>query len=133
MPGMTTDLWMLAAAVAWCLVQLLLVVYSRVRTPGAVAWGMGARDQPFEAPAWARRVERAHANMVENLPLFATLVLTVHVAGKGSSATALACQVFVAARVVHTLLYLAGVQLWRTVVFVVSILALLVLMAALFA
>lgn len=118
---MTTDLWMLLGAVVWCLLQLGILVVVRVRTPGAVEWGMGARDRPFEAPAIVGRAERAHANTVENLPLFIALVLIAHVAGKANATTATACQVFLAARVLHGLLYLAGVAFWRTAVFFVSL------------
>ena len=59
--------------------------------------------------------------MNENLPLFAALVLVVHVAGKANETSALGAQVFFYARVVHTVIYAFGVPYVRTFVWAVSV------------
>lgn len=57
---------------------------------------------------------RAHANAVENLVVFAALVLTANAAGISNGAIATAAMVFFWARVVHALAYTFGVPWVRT-------------------
>lgn len=119
--AMTTDLACVVAMGAWSLLLTLPVLYGRLTTPGAAAWGMSARDQPFDEPAWVKRASRTHANMLENLGPFAAVVLATHLGGQADAFTAQACQVFCAARVAHGLLYLWGATLVRTLAHFVSI------------
>lgn len=67
--------------------------------------------------AWAHRLMRAHANAVENLVLFAPLVLMVVMLGKADAFTANAAGIFFLMRVAHPVLYTLGVPFFRTVVF----------------
>jgi uncharacterized MAPEG superfamily protein len=91
--------------------------------PGGAKWGFGNRDDDFAVPAWLLRGRRAHANMVENLLPFACLVLVAHLGGKANATTALASQLFLAARIVYTLVYMAGIPVLRTLVFALGVLA----------
>jgi uncharacterized MAPEG superfamily protein len=85
-------------------------------------WSLGARDVENEGPpGWAARLRRASENMKENLPLFATLVLVVHVAGEADELSALGTQLFFSARVLHALIYVAGIPHIRTVIWGVSV------------
>jgi uncharacterized MAPEG superfamily protein len=116
----TTDLWMLVASVAWT--WLLLVGAAAPTLLTVPRWALGTRDQAHEQPGgMAARLRRASANMNENLPLFAALVLVVHVAGKANETSALGAQVFFYARVVHTVIYAFGVPYVRTFVWAVSV------------
>ena len=67
---------------------------------------------------WAQKMKAAHANAVENLVIFAALVLVAHVAGVSTDATVLACQVYFWARVVHAFSYTFAVPWVRTASFV---------------
>ena len=120
---MTTDLWMLAWSAVYCLVIPYPGVIVLLQTPGGRAWGFGNRDTTFAVPAWIERTRRAHANMVENLIPFACLVLVAHLGGKANATTAFAAELFLAARIVYTLVYMAGIPVLRTLVFSVAILA----------
>jgi len=117
---MTTDLGMLVASavLAWTLLMASA-------TPTLLAhplWALGARDEPIDPPKRLQaRTKRATANLVENLPLFAVLVLVVHAAGKADATSATGAQVFFGARVVHAILYVAGVPFLRTVIWAASI------------
>ena len=51
------------------------------------------------------------------------LVLVAHVSGKANATTALASQLFLASRVIYTLVYMAGVPYLRTLVFGGGVLA----------
>jgi hypothetical protein len=72
-------------------------------------WGLtdtvGYPANPKPQSAWAERLMKAHYNAVENLVVFAALVLAAHAAGLSNSATATACVAYFWARVVHALAY----------------------------
>ena len=120
---MTTDLWMLTWSALLCAVMPYPGIVGLMQMPGGTAWGVGNRDTPLAVAPWVERTRRAHANMVENLVPFAGLVLVAHVAGKANATTAFASQLFLAARVVYTLVYMAGIPYLRTLVFGAGILA----------
>ncbi len=79
----------------------------------------GEHETPLQA-AWARRAQRAHANAVANLAVFAPLAIAVHVAGQSSSLTAGACMLFFVARAAHYMVYALGLPLVRTLLFFVA-------------
>ena len=120
---MTTDLWMLVWSAVLCLAIPYPAITVLLRMPGGSAWGFGNRDTSFAVPAWIERTRRAHANMVENLVPFACLVLIAHVAGKANATTAFAAQLFLGARIVYTLVHMAGIPLLRTLIFGMGVLA----------
>jgi len=59
--------------------------------------------------------------MQENIAIFAILVLIAHVAGVADSQTALGAKIFLGARVVHGVVYMAGVPGLRTTTWAVSV------------
>ena len=67
--------------------------------------------------AWAERMKAAHYNSVENLVVFAALVLMAHVLGISNDTTVLACQVYFWARLAHVALYTLAVPWGRTLAF----------------
>lgn len=85
-------------------------------------WGIGDTVGYPQAPKpqspWAERLLKAHRNAVENLVVFATLVLAAHAAGVSNPAVASAAILYFWARVVHALAYTFGVPWVRTLGFV---------------
>lgn len=79
---------------------------------------IGNRDALSEPAAWAGRVRRAHANAVENLVVFAAILLTAQAAGSKVEVMAAAAQIYFWARLIHVLSYAAGIVLVRTLAFV---------------
>jgi uncharacterized MAPEG superfamily protein len=69
---------------------------------------------------WADRMMRAHRNAVENLVVFAPLVLALQVVGISTPVTVMACKVYFLARLVHFIVYTAGVPVVRTLSFAVG-------------
>jgi uncharacterized MAPEG superfamily protein len=69
---------------------------------------------------WADRMMRAHQNAIENLVLFAPLVLMVELTGMNNTVTATACMVYFLARLVHYLVFTFGVPVLRVVSFAVA-------------
>lgn len=73
--------------------------------------------------AWAVRMKNAHSNAVENLVIFAPLVLIAETAGISNSATVSACQLYFFARLAHYLVYSFGVPFLRTIAFAAGFVA----------
>ena len=123
---MDTELFYLALAALFT--ALLWVPYILDRF---VRWGL--RDTvgyPLNPPAqspWAVRLMRAHHNAVENLVVFAALVLVAHAAGVSNEFTAGAAMMYFWARAVHVVAYVAAIPWVRTLAFVAGFCAQVVL------
>jgi uncharacterized MAPEG superfamily protein len=88
---------------------------------------VGYPENPKPLAAWAARMKSAHYNAVENLVVFAVLVLIVQAAGLNNDATATACMVYFWARIVHALAYTFGIPWVRTLAFAAGFVCQLVL------
>jgi len=81
-------------------------------------------------PAWARRLKRAHYNLVENVPLFAVAVLAGEIANVHTGVTAACAMIFFWARVLHPFAQVARIWGTRTLVFTVGWVAVVVQLLA---
>ena len=97
---------------------------------------MGAMDNPSPNAKphslWARRQMNAHDNAVENLVIFAILVLVANALHISNSVTAAACATYFWARLAHYIIYTLGVPVLRTLTFVAAFAAQVVLVLAIF-
>jgi len=84
---------------------------------------VGYPANPKPQSPWAERLMKAHANAVENLVVFAALVLAASAAGLSGGAVATACAVYFWARVVHAVAYTFAVPWVRTLAFTVGFFA----------
>jgi uncharacterized MAPEG superfamily protein len=87
-------------------------------------------DKPQSA--WAQRLYFAHSNAVENLVVFAPLVLILDSMGHSTESTAIACAVYFWARLAHAVIYTLGIAVLRTLAFTVGFLAQVALALAVF-
>lgn len=78
---------------------------------------LGNRERVAEPAPWAARVRRAHANAVENLVVFAALMLIAQMMQVRADVTAAAGAIYFFARLIHFLSYAAGIVLVRTLAF----------------
>jgi len=119
---MKTDLLYLTYVTA--LTGLLWVPYILDRI---AVWGLldtvGYPENPKPQSPWAQRLKKAHANAVENLVVFAALLLTANLLGVTSAALATAAIVYFWARVVHVLAFTFAVPWVRTLAFAAGFLA----------
>ena len=90
-----------------------------------------SRDAKPHSP-WAQRLYFAHTNAVENLVIFATLVLILDAQGHSTMSTTIACAVYFWARLAHVTVYALGIPVLRTLAFTVGFLAQVVLALAVF-
>jgi uncharacterized MAPEG superfamily protein len=129
---MSRELFWLTATVI--LTGILWIPYTldRVNVRGL----MGAMDnpKPNDKPqsGWAMRLYFAHTNAVENLVIFAALVLILDSLNISTTATAVACAVYFWARLAHAIIYTLGIRVLRTLSFAVGFIAQVVLAVAIF-
>ena len=123
---MKPELMLLLWAVALTVVQMLIAVSGATLQVGLPKLA-GNRDNMPPLTGWVGRADRAHHNMLENLALFASLVLIAVVAGKTNSTTLLGAQLFFWARLAYAVIYLIGIPWLRTGVWTVSIVGLLLI------
>src|SRR6201992_3822476 len=132
-PGlMTPELFWLTLTVI--LTGLLWVPYTLNRiTVRGVAGSMAnpsRNDRPHAE--WATRLMFAHDNAVENLVVFAPLVLILAQLDYSTKWTVYAAAVYFWARVAHLIVYTLGLPVFRTLAFTVGFLAQAVLALAIF-
>jgi uncharacterized MAPEG superfamily protein len=109
---MTLPVWMLLGFAAWTVLLLMATVgiyrWSRI-LPGIAPIGSFRTDQ-VEGAGWYQRGTRAHANCIENLPVFGAIVLALQAGNVvGSLVDALAIAIL-AARIVQSLVHVCFVQ-----------------------
>ena len=84
-------------------------------------WGLtdtvGYPEAPKPQSPWARRMKATHANAVENLVVFASLVLVANAVGVSTGATVFAASLYFWARLVHVLAYTFALPWVRTLAF----------------
>ena len=129
---MTREIFWLTLSVVLTGVLWLPYMADRIRVRGL----MGAMDNPKpRAKAqsdWAQRLYFAHTNAVDNLVLFAPLVLILDSRNISTTTTAIACAVYFWARLLHAVVYAAGITVLRTLAFAVAWLACAVLVLVIF-
>jgi uncharacterized MAPEG superfamily protein len=104
--------WMLLGFASWTLLLLIATV-------GVYRWtGILFRKAPIasfrsdqlEGEDWYRRGTRAHANCVENLPVFGAIVFVISAIGVDGFAVNALCTAVLIARVCQSLVHVCHVQ-----------------------
>lgn len=108
-----------------CLMWVPYVI-ARARVQGLTAALGNPGAWRAQSPQWAIRAQMAHANAIENLAVFAPLVLAAAILGISTSATVFASKLFLGARVTHFAVYVAGIPLIRTLAFLAGVAATLI-------
>lgn len=98
---------------AWTVLLVILVFAWRgieivVNGKKADSW---TRGKDVETPGLVRRIEHAHMNCVENLPLFAAIVLAAAAMGRSAVTEPYAAYVLYA-RVAQSITHMIGVSHW---------------------
>lgn len=129
---MTRELFWLTLTVIMTGLMWLPYILNRcqVRGLGGAMANPSRTDKPQSE--WANRMMFAHDNAVENLVIFAPLVLILNAADYSTKWTVMACAVYFWARLAHLLVYTFGVPVLRTLTFAVGFLAQAVLALAVF-
>lgn len=116
---MTVPLLTLLGFAAWTLVVLAATVgvhrWSLILTRRASIAGFPAHAP--EGPGWYQRATRAHLNCIENLPVYAAIVVVAKLVGRHGQLFDTLSIAVLAARVCQTLVHVSFVQTARAVSF----------------
>ena len=124
---MTSELTNLVWVSALTAVMWVPYILNTIMVRGLVA-AVGYPENPAPLAPWAERLKKAHYNAVENLVVFAALVLVLHVQQVSNETTVLACTVYFWARLVHMIVYALGIPWLRTLAFAAGWLGILALL-----
>ena len=114
-PALTLLLWSIALA----FIQMLVAVSGATLQIGLPKLA-GNREGLPRLTGWAGRAQRAHYNMLENLVLFAALVIIAELTDKDNAMIRLGAQLFFWGRLAYAFIYVAGLPWARTAVWAVS-------------
>jgi len=114
---MTSELMSLTWVTALTAVMWVPYILNTIMVRGLMD-AVGYPDNPKPLAPWAQRMKAAHYNAIENLAVFAALVLVANAAGVSNDTTVLACQLYFWARLVHFLVYAFAIPWVRTLAFV---------------
>ena len=127
---MDTELCYLASSAGLCAFMWVPYVLARLASWGLIAT-VSYPETPPDVPGWARRLQRAHNNMVENLVPFAALVLVAQAANVSTGLTVFGATLFFYSRLAHALVYTLGIPWVRTLTFTGSYVGMLLILVAL--
>ena len=109
---MSVPVWMLLGFAAWTVLLLLATVgvyrWSQILTARVAIRNFRA-DQ-VEGAEWYKRAMRAHANCVENLPVFGAIVVALYVGNVGGALVDGIAAAILVARVMQSLVHVCFVQ-----------------------
>jgi uncharacterized MAPEG superfamily protein len=117
---MTTPFWCLFVASVIPFVLGFVSHYFRYKQFGSID-NKYPRLQQAQLEGAGARAQAAEENAFEALPVFAAAVFVAHLAGANAGTAATLSLIFVAARVLHAIAYLANIDALRTLVFVVGL------------
>jgi uncharacterized MAPEG superfamily protein len=109
---MTIPMWMLLGFASWTLSLLMATVgvYRWARILLCNAPIASFRSDRLEGADWYQRGTRAHANCVENLPVFGAIVLVITSIGLRGGAVDTLCIIVLVARVCQSMVHLSYAQ-----------------------
>jgi uncharacterized MAPEG superfamily protein len=123
---MTYDLWVLLFLAVFTELLTLPPLIARCSVPGGVRWVFHNRDTVLKGVApWGERAVRAHSNLADNLAIYAAVIGIAYLTGATNEMTMIAGSVLLVARVLHAVVYIAGIPYLRTAVFAVGQFAML--------
>ena len=127
---MTPDLSWLVWTLVLTFVQVVIAAAGANAEVGLPTLAGNREDLP-PITGWAGRAQRAHRNMLENLPLFIALVLVAHIANHANGTSILGEQLFFWARLVYAIVYVIGIPWVRTLLWGISVIGMILIFAQL--
>jgi uncharacterized MAPEG superfamily protein len=127
---MSFELKMLGWSVCLGLLHVVIAA-SLVTQQRGLKWNAGNRDgEPKPLTGAAARADRASRNFRETFPFFAAAVLALALQGSNTARTAMGTELYFWARLVYLPVYIIGIPYLRTLVWAISILGLIMVVAA---
>ncbi|MEO9781207.1 MAG: MAPEG family protein [Sedimentitalea sp.] len=128
---MTPELTALTLAALLQVLQFTAYSVTANRQVGSKT-ALGPRDTPTQLTGLAGRLQRAMNNHFEGLILFTIACVVIAVSDQSTSYTTACAWTYLAARILYVPAYALGLSPWRSVIWLVGLIAtLLMLLAAL--
>ncbi|MBC7103409.1 MAG: MAPEG family protein [Parvibaculum sp.] len=105
---MSVELWSLVWGGLLLFMLILLSANANVSAMG-LGWGIGNRDEAATTAGWGARARRAYLNHLENLLIYACFAIPAHLAGVSTELSILGAQIFIIARILYAIVYVAGI------------------------
>ena len=116
---MASELMSLTAVTVLTAVLWMPYILNTIAVRGIVD-AVGYPEDPKPLSAWAAKMKAAHASAIEDLVVFAALVLIANAAGVSNASTVMACEVYFWARLLHVASYTFAIPWVRTISFAVG-------------
>lgn len=128
---LSIELKMLLYSIILGIIQLLLATHLATEQRG-VQWNLSPRDQKLaELTGVAGRMDRAFKNFLETFPFFVAAILMVQITQMQSSSSMVGAYLYFWARLVYVPMYAAGIPGVRTLVWLISFVGIVLVLAAL--
>jgi uncharacterized MAPEG superfamily protein len=129
---MPRELFWLTLTVAMTGLIWIPYILDRMMVRGLM--GTLANPSPDDKPQspWAQRMMAAHVNAIENLVVFAALVLIAQDTNVSNGATVFAAGLYFWSRLAHVVVYTAGIPVARTLAFAGGFVAQAIFVLAIF-
>jgi len=114
---MSRELFWLTLTIALTALIWIPYILDRIKIRGLMATMANPSRANKEQSPWAVRLMFAHDNAIENLAIFAPLVLIADVLNVRNGMTAFACALYFWSRLAHVVIYTAGWPVGRTLAF----------------
>ena len=127
---LVSELELLVVAIAIGLINLMWAAAAARKQQG-LKWAGGSRDEPSPVTGVAARLDRAFKNYRETFPFFAAAVLTAYLSGRTGGLCLWGSVMYVAGRAAYVPLYASGVRYWRSLVWFISFIGLVLILVSL--
>ena len=128
---LSIELKMLLCATILGIVQLILATSVKTAQRG-LAWNMSSREEKVsELTGMAGRLDRAYKNFMETFPFFIAAILIVQITTMADSMSSLGAQTYFWARLIYVPVYAFGIVGIRSLVWLISLIGLLMVLATL--
>jgi uncharacterized MAPEG superfamily protein len=129
---MSTEIFWLVLTVAMTGLFWVPYILDRITVRGLMRAMANPSPADKAQSPWAERMMAAHTNAVENLVIFAPLVLVTQVLSIATATTAFACALYFWSRLAHVVVYTLGIPGLRTLSFAAGFVAQVLLVLAIF-
>ena len=116
----TATYWLIATIAGTALMWMPYILHI-ILTKGFIeAMSNPNPEEESSLAPWARRAKKAHYNAIENLAIFAPLIILATMMNVKNPQIVTAAMVYFFARMAHYIVYTLGIPFFRTILFLVG-------------
>jgi uncharacterized MAPEG superfamily protein len=120
---MNQEIFWLVATIIMTAFFWLPYIINRIMENGLIPSLQNPKPDAPPKASWAARLCKAHSNAIENLAIFAPLVILVQITNSSNELTLMATQTYFYARLAHFIIYGLGFPYLKTIAFTIGLVA----------